>query len=306
MTKGRPAINPRSTRNSTPSVSASRHREGSSRSRPRSRAKWLRVPAEITSNGTSCSAATAATSAWVPSPPATPNRSAPPATAWRANAPTSTGPGPSNSTTCAPRASALSLSPNRPTFPPPDRGFMIRYGLLGGGASCSRIRSGATSPANAARPTTTAKISSPTATTTTHNSPRLVYSTSTTSGAATATPTASQRTRPLWVNAHHTPAAATATPTTPATVTATLARNPIATSGTNTAATTATTANRASHRWATLARPGVCCPVATIPITPVLQQPTPPRACTDNHDQTSPQTGEIQVNPGSRRAAPPT
>ena len=52
-------MNPRSTRSSTPSVSASRHRDGSSRSNPRSRAKWLRVPAEMTSNGMPCSAAIA-------------------------------------------------------------------------------------------------------------------------------------------------------------------------------------------------------------------------------------------------------
>nr|WP_306339235.1 DUF2252 family protein [Streptomyces sp. AS13] len=38
---------------STPPVSASRHFDGSSRSSPRSRAKWLRVPAETTMNGRS-------------------------------------------------------------------------------------------------------------------------------------------------------------------------------------------------------------------------------------------------------------
>ena len=57
---------------------------------PRSSAKWLRVPAVITRNGRPCSAATPATSAWVPSPPATPSRSAPSATACRATAATST------------------------------------------------------------------------------------------------------------------------------------------------------------------------------------------------------------------------
>ena len=175
-------MTPRSIRSSTPSPSASRHRDGSSRSSPRSRAKWLRVPAEMTSNGMSCSAAIPATSAWVPSPPATPSRSAPSAMAWRASAPTSMISGPSSRATVAPRASALSLSPNRVTFPPPERGFMIRYGRLGGGASCSRIRSGAGSRPSAARPTATATASSPIATSTTHSSPLLVYRTSTTSG----------------------------------------------------------------------------------------------------------------------------
>ena len=79
---------------------------------------------------------------------------------------------------------------------------MIRYGRWGGGASCSRIRSGTTSRASAARPEPTATTSSPNATSTTHNNPRLVYSTSTTSGASTARPLASQRTRPLLVRAH--------------------------------------------------------------------------------------------------------
>ena len=91
-----------------------------------------------------------------------------------------------------------------------------------------------------------------------------MYRTSTTSGAATATTTASQRTTPLWVRAHHTPAAATARPTTPVRVTARLALKPIATSGTSTAATAAAKASRACQRWATVARPGVCCSVVTI------------------------------------------
>jgi hypothetical protein len=164
----------------------------------------------------------------------------------------------------APRASALSLSPNLVTFPPPERGFMIRYGRRGGGTSCSRIRSGMASRRNAARPAATATASSPTATSTTHNSPRPTYSTSTTSGASTTTATANQRTRPLWVSAHHTPAAARARPTTPVRVTARLALKPIASKGTSTAATTAPSAPRASQRWATLARPGACCAIVTI------------------------------------------
>jgi hypothetical protein len=49
-----------------------------------------------------------------------------PVPAWRASWPTSMISGPSSSATSAPRASALSLRPNRATFPPPERGFMIR------------------------------------------------------------------------------------------------------------------------------------------------------------------------------------
>ena len=126
---------PRSIRCSTPSVRASRQVAGSSRSSPRSIAKWLRVPALITRNGRSCSAAIPATSACVPSPPATPSRSAPSATACWASAATSTIPGPSSSATVAPSASAFSFSPNFATFPPPDLGFMITNARLGGWTS---------------------------------------------------------------------------------------------------------------------------------------------------------------------------
>ena len=55
----------------------------SSRSTPRSRAKWFRVPAGMHANGRSCSAAMVATSACVPSPPAAASASAPRATASR-------------------------------------------------------------------------------------------------------------------------------------------------------------------------------------------------------------------------------
>ena len=50
---------------------------GSSFSRPRSSAKWLRVPAEMQTNGMSCSMAMEATRACDPSPPAMPRQSAP-------------------------------------------------------------------------------------------------------------------------------------------------------------------------------------------------------------------------------------
>jgi hypothetical protein len=56
-----------------------------------------------------------------------------------------------------PEASALSLRPNLATFPPPERGFMIRNGRRGGATSYSRSRSGMASRRNAARPATTAR-----------------------------------------------------------------------------------------------------------------------------------------------------
>ena len=76
---------------------------------------------------------------------------------------------------------------------------------------------------------------------------------------------ASQRARPLWVSAHHTPAAARPIPTSPTSTKATLALNPIAARGTSTAAAAATKARRASQRWARVARPSASCSVVTIP-----------------------------------------
>ena len=58
---------------------------GPRRSRPRSSAKWFRVPADTQTNGRSCSTAIEATRACEPSPPAIPRQSAPSATAPRAS-----------------------------------------------------------------------------------------------------------------------------------------------------------------------------------------------------------------------------
>ena len=68
-------------RGSTPSVNASSAPRTSSRSRPRSSAKWFRVPAGMQTWATSRRAATVATSACEPSPPAIPMTCAPRATA---------------------------------------------------------------------------------------------------------------------------------------------------------------------------------------------------------------------------------
>ena len=73
----------RSTRRSPPSTNASRAPTTSSRSTPRSSAKWLRVPAGTHAYGSPNSAATAATIACEPSPPAIASPSAPRSTASR-------------------------------------------------------------------------------------------------------------------------------------------------------------------------------------------------------------------------------
>ena len=157
---------------STPSVSASSEVDGSSRSRPRSSAKWLRVPAAMTMNGMSCWAATPATSAWVPSPPATPSRSAPLATARLRKLDNVDGARPLQQRHFRPQMPrALAGSANLGTFPPPDRGFMITNGRAGGGVSYSVIPAGGAARASAARPAATATPTSASAVTTTHNSP---------------------------------------------------------------------------------------------------------------------------------------
>ena len=112
-------MKPRSTCSSTPSLSASRQVDGSSRSSPRSRAKWLRVPAEMTSSGMSCWAAMPATSAWVPSPPATPSRSAPSATALRASSSDVDDPGALEQGDLGPEGLGLLLEPELGHLPAP-------------------------------------------------------------------------------------------------------------------------------------------------------------------------------------------
>ena len=260
-------------RSSTPSVRASRQVEGSSRSSPRSRAKWFRVPAEMTIIGMSRLAAMPATRAWVPSPPATPSRSAPMSTACLASAATSMIPGPSRRETSAPSAVALSLSPNFATFPPPDLGFMITNGCAGGGAACSRGLSGERPPRSAARPAATATAARTTLSATSHSRPATAYTTITTTGAATSTASASQRTRPRWARNHHAAAQAIASPARPTTSAVTLRRAPASTS-TTTAAAAAANASRASQRWPLVAAEGA---PGGPPAAPVRFGPPVPR-----------------------------
>src|SRR5262249_12868499 len=73
---------------------------------------------------------------------------------------TSTWPGPSSSTTSAPSFSAFSFSPNLATFPPPDRGFMIRNARVGGETSRTGIPGSATGGASARRAAPTASARS--------------------------------------------------------------------------------------------------------------------------------------------------
>ena len=144
-----------------------------------------------------CSAATPATRACVPSPPATPSRSAPRATAWRATWATSTGSGPPIRNTSAPSSSAFRFRSNFSTFPPPDFGFMIRYGCrAGGSAGCSGIRQSAGSPASAPRAVTPASSHTAADTIATHSTPRNAKTTITATGARTNTTSDSQRTIP--------------------------------------------------------------------------------------------------------------
>src|SRR4051794_5553628 len=102
---------------------------GSSLLSPRSSAKWLRVPAEMHTNGRSCAIAIDATSACDPSPPAMPRQSAPLAIASYARSARSR---PwSRKTVSTPRSSAIFARSNFSTLPPPDHGLHNSTGLLG-------------------------------------------------------------------------------------------------------------------------------------------------------------------------------
>ncbi len=157
-------------------------------------------------------------------------------------------PGPSSTATSAPSARARSTSPNRSTFPPPDRGFMIRNGRRGGGVSYSRGPS--PGAASAARPIASAATATSGVTTAIQRSPRPAYRTATVTGAATATMPATTRTTPRWVRNHHPAASVSPAPTMPTMIIATLSRGPAATSGSTTATAASRNASRASQRCA--------------------------------------------------------
>ena len=132
LTNTRPLTSPRSTRRSPPSTNASRAPTTSSRSTPRSSAKWLRVPAGTHAYGSPNSAATAATIACEPSPPAIASPSAPRSTAPRTSASRSS---PAfSSIGSIPRSRASLASAKRSAFPPPERGLKNSTGRRGAGA----------------------------------------------------------------------------------------------------------------------------------------------------------------------------
>ena len=82
--------------------------------------------------------------------------------------------------------------------------------------------------------------------------------------------------------------------------TARLARKPIASSGTSTAAAAvATKLKRASQRWATVALHGVSCSVVTIPdYHPFLRLPVLPMSLDGQRScRHHPKRCEVQVNP---------
>ena len=106
LRKRRPFTSPTSIRPSMPSLRASSAAIGSAGSSPRSRAKWLRVPAGTQTNGRSCASAAAATVASDPSPPATAKRVRAAGNCLVDAAPRGSDPEP-NSTTLIPRSLGL-------------------------------------------------------------------------------------------------------------------------------------------------------------------------------------------------------
>ena len=218
-----------------------------------------------------------ATSAWVPSPPATPSRSAPSATAWRARAPTSTGPGPSSRATCAPEGLGLVLETEPGHLPaararvhdqvrPLGRRGVVLAHLLGGGVAAQRGPAGGDGHRPAARSPPARPTAAPCWCT----------------GPARPAGPRPPRRRPA-----SGPGPCGSGPTTPrprlrarpANPTSTRARpfpNPATSGATSTAAAAATKARRACQRWATLAPPGVCCSVVTIAIPRSARPPQLP------------------------------
>ena len=187
---------------------------GSSRLSPRSRAKWLRVPAETQTNGRSCSTAIEATSAWEPSPPAIPRQSAPLAIASRASCSRSS---PWSSITVSiPSPWASSTSPNRSTLPPPDHGLQISTGCLGSDVRAARSTSD-TSPRSASR--AMPNVIDPSTTNSPIRSngesaaePARMPTVTTTTTPTTSPPNPTSRRAPRRVRIHHPLATATTSP----------------------------------------------------------------------------------------------
>ena len=119
-------------RASSPSANPSRAPTGRRRSRPRSRAKWSRVPAGTHKKASPCARAAAATTLCDPSPPAAPSASAP---AHRVvDQPTQALTGLQDDHGDPQLAGPLD-DPARIARPPPDRGLTKRTGCRSGAAA---------------------------------------------------------------------------------------------------------------------------------------------------------------------------
>ena len=182
----------------------------SSRSTPRSSAKWFRVPAGMHTNGTPCSEATPATSAWEPSPPAMPITSAPPAIASRASCSRSS---PRSSMTVSiPRAWASAVN-SASAFPPPDHRLRISTGRVDASTAVPRADSSCTVAGSLRRAARVSAAETRTSTTamTIPPSPWFRSNVATaTTRAATATRVATRRTTPRRVTTYHAATSATA------------------------------------------------------------------------------------------------
>jgi hypothetical protein len=217
----------------------------SARSSPRSRAKWLRVPAGTQTNATSCRRATSATRACEPSPPAIPITSAPPATACSASARRSS---PRCSTTGAtPRRRASSSRPNRSTFRPPDHGFMIRTPCPAGPTKRAPAAAGARSWPIATRAAAVATRTSRTTATIRNTEPANNRTTAASSATAAAALAATRR-PPSFTSAVH--AATTAKTTSSTTSTSTSGSRRKVDTATTAAARRASSAPAAARRRA--------------------------------------------------------
>ncbi len=203
FTKTRPFTRARSTRRSWAFANTSSAPTTSSRSTPRSSAKWLRVPAGTHTNGTSCSDATPATRACEPSPPAIPSTSAPRAIASRASSARSS---PRSSITVSMPCACASATNWGLALPPPDQRLRIRTGRLAGPTGAPRAPSSSMvdgSLRNAVR-ANHAKARTRTRTAT---SPPMLWLRSNVANAvataATATTDATSRTAPRRVTTYH-------------------------------------------------------------------------------------------------------
>jgi hypothetical protein len=193
-----------------------------------------------------------ATVACVPSPPATPSRSAPFATAWRATSATFTRSGPLMRKTSAPSSSALRLRSNLPTLPPPDRGFMIRNGRVAMDAGWnSGIRQSAALGASATLAASPASSHAAADAAATQSRFANANAMSAAIGDAMSRPRASQRRRPRPARNQKPAARLTAALATPMASIAMLA-SPPSTARTATAAAARRKLRRASHRRAGL------------------------------------------------------